>query len=73
LLKGHRHLFVEYVGVARRRLDVSVTESSLHQLQVASIAKQLRAHVVSNVVKAEVLSACLLAEPTPLRFRTTYC
>ena len=68
LLKCLRDLFIEDVGVACCRLDVSVIERSLHELEVAGVAKQLRPQVVSDVVEAEILNACLFTEPTPLGF-----
>jgi len=61
------HLFIEDVGVACRRLDVSVIERSLHELEVAGIPKQLRTHVVSDVMEAEVLNPRLLPKTPPLR------
>jgi hypothetical protein len=53
-LKRNGDLVVEYVRVARGRLDVSVVESPLHQLEIARLAEHLRPEVMTEVMGAEI-------------------
>ena len=66
-LDGGGDIFVQHMRVPQRGLDIAVVQRLLDQLEVAGVAQQLGAEVMSEVVKAEALDARLGAHPPPCR------
>src|SRR5215472_10413475 len=61
-------LAVEHMGIACRGLEVGVVKRPLHEPDVASLAQQLGAEVVPEIVEAEAGHASTLAQITPVAF-----